>query len=387
MGLLFSTKKTNRISGGTSGNIISIGDNGELKDSGIPKSQLYQKRSIWGYQDFGAGVITTNYVTLTDNSNGISAPFVTADITGNGFIVRSDDTEKYCYTGTTKLFSTKIKINSITNDAVVLSGIPHSSYPIRIYYEILSHFYPDEYHKPKKILSPSALDELNPIIATQEELDTKLTKANNLNDLTNVADARNSLLQSASGVKGQFQKIVAESPNTTNWGSNVEEYSNANKPTNAGLKELYYNNDISSLEYWNGTAYKSVISNLVYSNYFSGQQTQILYTSSQMDIRWDGTNKQLQYYPKFSGWHDAGILFAKQTSISVNTDDISTTHNQWFYFTDAGILDANFNFGSFGSMAHMHIVPETFNSSYPVYRIVVGCGDNNSVWIEIYKIN
>jgi len=174
MGISFIGRKiNNKLPGGVDGNLISIGSNEEFQDSGIPKSQLNQRRGIWGYQDFNAGVINSTNVTLTANSNGISAPFIPANITGTAFIVRSDDREEFAYTGATELFSSKVKVNSNTNDSVVLSGIPHSSYPIRIYYEILSNFYPENYQKPAKILSASALDKLNPIIATQEELDTK----------------------------------------------------------------------------------------------------------------------------------------------------------------------------------------------------------------------
>jgi hypothetical protein len=129
--------------------------------------------------------------------------------------------------------------------------------------------------------------------------------------------------------------------------------------------------------------------NLVYSNYFNGASTQVLYTSSNMDIRWDGTNKQFQYYPKFptTDWHDAGIMIIKGTSITSNTDDISAAQNQWFYFTTGGTLNPAFNLASYGTFAFMHVTPESFNSNYPAYRLVAGCGSANSVWVNIYKNN
>lgn len=127
--------------------------------------------------------------------------------------------------------------------------------------------------------------------------------------------------------------------------------------------------------------------NLVYYNYFSGASTLILHQSPSMDIRWDGINKQLQYYPKFSGWHDAGIMITKGASMYISTDDISSTHNQWFYFTANGQLNTTFNFQSYGNLAHLHVAPEGFNATFPTFRLVAGVGNNSSVWVEIYKNN
>lgn len=129
--------------------------------------------------------------------------------------------------------------------------------------------------------------------------------------------------------------------------------------------------------------------NLVYSNYFEGSSTQILYASTYMDFRWDGSNKQFQYYPKYptAAWHNAGIMVAKGGSIFISTDDISASQNSWFYFTTNGALNTNFNFGNFATIAHMHVTPEVYNSSNPVYRLVAGNGNTNSVWVNIYKIN
>lgn len=129
--------------------------------------------------------------------------------------------------------------------------------------------------------------------------------------------------------------------------------------------------------------------NLVYNYYFDGTSTQILHTSQYMDFRWDGSNKQFQYFPKYptAAWHDAGIVMAKGGSIFISTDDISASQNSWFYFTINGALNTNFNFGNFANLAQMHVTPEVYNSSNPVYRLVAGNGNTNSVWVNIYEIN
>ena len=180
----------------TANNIPKYNNNGQLIDGGIKISDINNQKAIWAYQDFNAGAITGTSVTLTTGTyTEISgSDFNTAKIINSAFIVRSDNIEKYAYAGAIELFSSKIKVSNISGASVTLSNAPHSSYPVRIYFQYSFNGYPDNYSPIKKILSASALDELNPIIATQEEVDEKLDKSNNLNDVANNQTARNNLL-------------------------------------------------------------------------------------------------------------------------------------------------------------------------------------------------
>jgi hypothetical protein len=162
--------KANKVSSPTNGNLIKTDADGHPVDTGIPADNIYKSRVIWAYQDFNAGVITGTSVTLS--STGYSdISFNASNIVNGAFIVRSDNLKKYVYTGATAIFSSKVKINSISGASVTLSGIPHSSNLVRIYFYYKTPFYPTDYTPPKAILSPSALDELDAIIVTQTEFD------------------------------------------------------------------------------------------------------------------------------------------------------------------------------------------------------------------------
>lgn len=176
--------KANKVSSPTNGNLLKTDANGHPVDTGIPADNIYKNKVLWVYQDFSAGAITGTSVTLNAISAYSDLSFDASKIVNSAFIVRSDDLEKYVYTGATALFSSKIKVNTISGASVTLSGTPHSSYAIRIYYEYTNPFYPLNYTPPPKILSPSALEELDPIIVTQTEFEnTTSTNTNGANQL------------------------------------------------------------------------------------------------------------------------------------------------------------------------------------------------------------
>jgi hypothetical protein len=180
----------------TANNIAKFDNNGQLIDAGIPISDINNQRVIWAYQDFNPGTITGTNVTLTTGSyNEIAgSDFNATKIINSAFIVRSDNIEKYAYSGAVELFSYKIKVSNISGTTVALSNVPHSSYPIRIYFQYNCNGYPANYSHIKKILAPSALDELNSIIATQDEVDGKLSKSSNFSDVADIQNARNTVL-------------------------------------------------------------------------------------------------------------------------------------------------------------------------------------------------
>jgi hypothetical protein len=91
----------------------------------------------WGYQDFTAGTITGTSVTLSANENGTGFTFdSTKIVNSSAVIVRKTNTESFAYSGTTRLFSPRVKVSTHTgNTAIVLNAIPHSSWgDLRIYY-------------------------------------------------------------------------------------------------------------------------------------------------------------------------------------------------------------------------------------------------------------
>lgn len=131
----------------------------------------------------------------------------------------------------------------------------------------------------------------------------------------------------------------------------------------------------------------TLINGLVCSKHFIGAST-VLYSDTYFDFRWDGTNKQLQYYPKFplATWHDAGIVIFKGTSSFISTDDIQPVVNAWHYFSNGGTLDANFNIGNYGHFGIAHVCREGFDSSIPAYRLEFGAGNSTSIHVQIFKI-
>ena len=198
-GKILNDTKANKVASPTDGNLIKTDSNGNPVDTGIPSSNIHKARIIWAYQDFSAGSITGTSVNLNAISGYLDLTFSASNIINSAFIVRSDNLTNYAYTGTTALFSSKIKVNSISGATITLSGIPHSSYAIRIYYQYSSSFYPSNYTPPPKILSASALEELDPIIVTQTEFENvtssntnganQLVKLNSSGQLPSVSGA------------------------------------------------------------------------------------------------------------------------------------------------------------------------------------------------------
>lgn len=128
--------------------------------------------AIWAYQDFAAGIIDNTSVILTANQNGIGSIFNSNNIiSGRGYICQASDSESYIYTGTEKLFSTKVKITSQTGNNITLSGVPNIIWgDIRIWYQLKSSFFPREYTLPPLTVSARMLDKLDPIIVTPDEI-------------------------------------------------------------------------------------------------------------------------------------------------------------------------------------------------------------------------
>jgi hypothetical protein len=129
----------------------------------------------WAYQDFAAGVIISNSVTLTANENGLNAPFAVANIVGGrASIFRSDDLLSYVYTGATQIFSSKVYVTGLSGANVTLSGTPHSSYSVRIWYKINTDQPIYSYTIPPKVVSAAMMEKMADLILTEDEVGSKV---------------------------------------------------------------------------------------------------------------------------------------------------------------------------------------------------------------------
>lgn len=128
----------------------------------------------WAYQDFTAGAITTTSVTLSDNENGTYPYVFNSDkiVNSTAVIVRASDPTKKAYTGTTKLFSSKVSVSAHTGTSVTLSGVPHSTWGgLRIYFFYQYDYgMPVGYTIPSRSVAEGVLSELQDLLISEEEI-------------------------------------------------------------------------------------------------------------------------------------------------------------------------------------------------------------------------
>ena len=125
----------------------------------------------WGYQDFAAN--SGPNLTLTANDNGTNIVFESSRVISNTAIVVIDDgTDTKAYTGTTRLFSTKVEVSTHTGVSITLNGTPNASWGgIRVYY-YYSYFsgVPLDYTIPSKSVSAQVFEEFNDLFQSEEEI-------------------------------------------------------------------------------------------------------------------------------------------------------------------------------------------------------------------------
>lgn len=144
-------------------------------------AQGLQERAVWGYQDFSAGVITSTSVTLTANSNGTSAVFDVAKLISSSASLFRQDGISYAFTGTSSLFSSKITVASQVGATITLSGIPNASWgTVRIWYQILSTVYPQNYQNPPLTVQTTVVTALGALFEEQENKATDFTVLNDV---------------------------------------------------------------------------------------------------------------------------------------------------------------------------------------------------------------
>ena len=154
---------------------------GILKNILLSSPSTYNERAIWGYQDFLAGAITTTNVTLNTNSNGVSAIFDSAKLINSSAALFRQDGISYAFTGTTSLFSSKITVVSQVGATITLNGIPNASWgTLRIWFQILSTTYPQDYTNPPLTVQSTVVTELGTIFEEEENKVTDFTVVNNI---------------------------------------------------------------------------------------------------------------------------------------------------------------------------------------------------------------
>jgi len=124
----------------------------------------------WAYQDF-SGVAGTA-LTLSANSNGNYIVFRDSRIINNSAVaVRTLDPSTKAYTGTSKLFSSKVEVTAHTGTSVTISGIPNATWgDLRIYYLYdYEEGCPDGYQQPTDNVSKELYDEIDSLFLTEEE--------------------------------------------------------------------------------------------------------------------------------------------------------------------------------------------------------------------------
>ena len=139
------------------------------------------ERAIWGYQDFLAGAITSTSVTLAANSNGVSAIFDPVKLINSSASLFRQDGISYAFTGSIALFSSKVTVVSQVGSAITLSGIPHASWgTLRIWYQIKSTVYPQDYTNPPLTVQDTVIGALGALF---EEEENKAINFTTLNDV------------------------------------------------------------------------------------------------------------------------------------------------------------------------------------------------------------
>ena len=139
------------------------------------------ERAIWGYQDFLAGVITSTNVTLAANSNGVNTSFDAVKLINSSASLFRQDGISYAFTGTTSLFSSKVTVVSQVGSAITISGIPHASWgTLRIWYQIKSNGYPQDYTNPPLTVQDTVIGALGALF---EEEENKAINFSTLNDV------------------------------------------------------------------------------------------------------------------------------------------------------------------------------------------------------------
>lgn len=140
---------------------------------GSPSSQ---SRVAWAFQDYAVGEIASTSTTITKNQNGDNAVFDTSIIIGGSACIFRQDGVSFAYSGTTQLFSKKIKVTAQDVDSITLNDIPHETWgALRIWYQIRTNTLPVGYILPPLTVQDAVVAELGTLFVEDEQISTDNT--------------------------------------------------------------------------------------------------------------------------------------------------------------------------------------------------------------------
>ena len=126
-------------------------------------------QSLWGYQDFAAGVITGTSVTITANSNGTGAAF--SNFMNYASIYRSDSDDYVYTTGFLGMFAGLVAVSSQSGTSITLNKIPAATTPVRIWW-LYTGIRPGEGYilPPSNVLDAAATIKLDTLFITEADI-------------------------------------------------------------------------------------------------------------------------------------------------------------------------------------------------------------------------
>ncbi len=181
------------------------------------------EQTIWGYQDFVAGVITTTSVTLSANENGINAQFDPTTFYNFAEIYKQDGSD-YVYTsGFFGMFAGLVEVSNQTGASITLNKIPDPATPCRIWY-LFKGILPSSGYilPPEDLLNSAAVINLDNLFVTPSDLSaiSPLTY-NSTTGVFSTSMTNNKLIGRYAGTTGVMQEVSLDPSTMTLSGAGV----------------------------------------------------------------------------------------------------------------------------------------------------------------------
>lgn len=201
----------------------------------------------WGYQDFSAGEIYSTNVTITKNQNGNSIAFNPSKIINNtAVIVLKSNGDEKAYSGTTKLFSSKVEVSSQDGVNIVLNFIPNTSWgDLRIYYYYTYNVIPVNYSIAPSTVSADLFNEIDGLFVTEDELNAKIIEVGG-GGSADLISYDNVGYPSIENVQNALDQILYVAPSVTSFTNNIGNVEKGQIITSVNLSWSVNKNNIVS---------------------------------------------------------------------------------------------------------------------------------------------